>query len=56
VVLDSLLPEVPEVADDGTVLIGRVQVSCVDVFADLAAEEAELEEAESVGSGAGAVD
>lgn len=56
VVLDSLLPEVPEVADDGTVVIGRVQVSCVDVFADLAAEEAELEEAESVGSGAGAVD
>jgi hypothetical protein len=56
VVLDSLLPEVPEVDADGTVVIGRVEVSCIDVFADLAAEAAELEEAESVGSGAGAVD
>jgi penicillin-binding protein 2 len=55
--LDPLLPVPPTVRPDGTVAVGRVQVSCVDVLADIAAEQADEAEAErAAAASASAVD
>lgn len=46
---DPLLPQAPQVDENGIAVVGRLEIDCRDVLADMEREQADLEEAESAG-------